>query len=117
MLMCRKMALLPMDYAVPKASSGLHSPPRSTESERLGLLYGLVPRSVAISIAIAGLTVLALWEQADHATLATWLAVATLVSGARGALYVFFRRAATAASEPSLWENLFTAGAGLMGAV
>jgi hypothetical protein len=33
---------------------------------------------VAISIAISGLTVLALWEQADHATLLTWLAAATL---------------------------------------
>ena len=106
-----------MDNAVPKASSALHSPPRSTETERLGLLYGLVPRSVAISIAISGLTVLALWDQADHATLVAWLAVATLVSSARGALYVFFRRAATATSKTALWENLFTAGAGLMGIV
>lgn len=115
--MYRKMAFLPMDYAVPKTSSGPHSPPRTTETERLGLLYGLVPRSVAISIAISGLTVLALWDQADHATLVAWLAVATLVSSARGALYVFFRRAATAASKTVLWENLFTAGAGLMGIV
>ena len=115
--MYRKLALLPMDYAVPKASSGPHSPPRSTETERLVLLYGLVPRSVAISIAIAGLTVLALWEQADHATLVAWLAVATLVSSARGALYLFFRRADTTASNTALWENLFTAGAGLMGIV
>ena len=104
-----------MDNAVLKASPGLRS--LSTETERLGLLYGLVPRSVAISIAISGLTALALWEQADHVTLLIWLAAATLVSSARGALYVFFRRAAAIASKTALWENLFTAGAGLMGIV
>jgi PAS domain S-box-containing protein len=109
--------LLFTDNAVLKASSGHLSRSGSTETERLGLLYGLVPRSVAISIAISGLTALALWEQADHATLLAWLAAATLVSGARGALYVFFRRAAIAASKTAVWENLFTAGAGLMGIV
>lgn len=106
-----------MDNAALKASSELLSRSRSTETERIGLLYGLVPRSVAISLAISGLTALALWEQADHATLLTWLAAATLVSCARGTLYLFFRRAATAASKTALWENLFTAGAGLMGIV
>ena len=111
------MPLPPMDNAALKASSGLLSRSPSTETERLGLLYGLVPRSVAISIAISGLTVLALWERADHATLLAWLAAATLVSGARGVLYLFFRRTATAASSTTLWENLFTAGAGLMGIV
>jgi len=111
------MPFLPMDNAPPKASSGPLSRSRSTEIERIGLLFGLVPRSVAISIAIAGLTVLALWEQADYATLLAWLAAATLVSSARGALYVFFRRADPAAFQAALWENLFTAGAGLMGIV
>ena len=115
--MYRKMPFLPMDNAALKASSGLLSRSPSTDTERLGLLYGLVPRSVAISIAISGLTVLALWDQADHAALLAWLAAATLVSSARGALYVFFRRAATAASKTAFWENLFTAGAGLMGIV
>jgi len=72
---------------------------------------------VAISIAISGLTALALWEQADQTILLAWLAAATLVTCARGALYVLYRRAATDFFETALWENLFTAGAGLMGIV
>jgi diguanylate cyclase (GGDEF)-like protein/PAS domain S-box-containing protein len=102
-----------MDNAATEASSRHLSRTRTIETERIGLLYGLFPRSAAITVAISGLSVLALWDQADHATLLTWLAAAMLVSSARGALYFLFRRGATAASSTALWENLFTAGAGL----
>ncbi|MBL8525558.1 MAG: diguanylate cyclase [Betaproteobacteria bacterium] len=86
---------------------------------RVGMLFRLAPRSVVITILIAGLTTAILWGDADHTTLGVWFAATVLISLGRLALTHAYHRSArdsgSAATRPLAWENAAATGAALMG--
>jgi len=89
--------------------------------EQVKLLYEAIPFSVAATLVNALVLVAVDWEMVEHQTSLLWLAAITLVSLARLALALVYRKLQPAVELTARWETYFTictvAIASLWGAV
>jgi len=79
--------------------------------EQVNILYDAVPLSALANVLIALMLTGGLWDIIDHALLATWATVVSIVSILRMALYLGFKQAAPAADRLNIWIRLFYIGA------
>ncbi len=106
-----------MDLTAQPASAATteYTPRQRLDAERVRQLYALMPTGLAVTLLVALVTVLVLWNNANYGELSAWMLVTTLITAGR---YVLYRSYLARPREPDVaqrWENRFAVGAGLAG--
>ena len=71
-----------MDLTAQPASAATteYTPRQRLDAERVRQLYALMPTGLAVTLLVALVTVLVLWNNANYGELSAWLLVTTLVT-------------------------------------
>jgi signal transduction histidine kinase/CheY-like chemotaxis protein len=79
-------------------------------AERVAIVYGLTPFTLAITIVGANLVLFVMWSLASHVILFTWYGVIHLVTLGRYLLILGYRRRAPAPEQAKPWAYRFLLG-------
>ncbi len=78
--------------------------------EQLICLYDSLPVAAISNVVIGALLVSGVWNEISHTALLTWLSVVILVSMARSAMFLAYRKASPATNQLTPWIRRFFAG-------
>ncbi|MBK7473937.1 MAG: hypothetical protein IPI73_28075 [Betaproteobacteria bacterium] len=92
-----------------------YTPRQRLDAERVRQLYALMPTGLAVTLLVALVTVLVLWNNANYGELSAWMLVTTLITAGRYALYRSYLARPREPDVAQRWENRFAVGAGLAG--
>jgi len=87
------------------------------ETEQVALLFEAMPLSILATLFNAGVLLAVEWNQTDHQSALTWLALIITITVARLLLTLFYRQYQAGKSSRSCWKRCFEAGAIISGAV
>src|SRR5215210_488606 len=90
---------------------------RQIEAELVGLLYKQAPSGFIATLINAGIVTFMLWPSVSHSVLLTWLTLIAVITSARFALVLHYRRTASLVTQTEYWRTRFIVGAGAAGTV
>jgi signal transduction histidine kinase len=96
---------------------GSERAPAGLRTEQVRLLYQQTPIALGVNIAVAAIAALALARVETASRIGGWLVLVVAVAGARGTVWLAYRRAARREPEAHPWDKLAVLGAGLSGAL
>ena len=105
------------DLSARKPEQDADESSRQIEAELVGLLYKQAPSGFIATLINAGIVTFMLWPSVSHSVLLIWLTLIAVITSARFALVLHYRRTTLLVTQIEYWRTRFIVGAGAAGTV